>query len=149
MQNTSGLSLLLHHNFCIGFTTQNGVLLDLDNTSETSVIRLCEKFLEQRKWRYIPEEIDLEGYLIVKSSENHYHAIFNRYLPYREALIIASSVRIGNLACWLLERAEHGEFTLRISTKNGKNKPEIIRKKGKTNKLIKEYLDVFHTFEEY
>ncbi len=150
MKKKYGKNLPLnHHNFCIGFVTRKGILLDLDNTSQNSVIRLAEKFLEKRKFRYIEREINLEGYLIVKSSENHYHLIFNVYLPFREALMIASSVRIGNLQCWILERAKHGEFTIRISTKNGNNKPKLIAEKGKTDKLINDYLKTYALFLKY
>jgi hypothetical protein len=39
------------------------------------------------------------------------------------------------------------ERTLRVSKKNGKNKPKIVFKTGKTNKLIAEYMDVYEHFK--
>ena len=42
-----------------------------------------------------------------------------------------------------------GALTLRISGKNGKNKPKIVRQVGKTDKLIKDYLEIFEEFKDY
>lgn len=41
-----------------------------------------------------------------------------------------------------------GSLTLRISTKNGKNKPKIVFKTGKTDKLIADYMDVYEHFRK-
>lgn len=150
MENTNGKNLgLNHHNYVLGFTTSRGVLLDLDNVNLASVKRLCVVMLKHKRFRYIKSKIDLEGYLIIRSSPNHYHVVFNKYLTFKNALIIASTVRIGNIAPWLLERIKHGEFTIRISTKNNSNKPEIILQVGKSTSLIKDYLQIYKQFEEY
>lgn len=42
-----------------------------------------------------------------------------------------------------------GELTLRISGKNGKNKPKIVYEVGKKDKLIKDYLEVFEQFKDF
>lgn len=140
---------LVKHNYVLGFTTSKGVLLDLDNTKLASVKRLCAILLKHKRFRYIKSKIDLEGYLIVESSKDHYHVIFNKYLSFKNALIIASTVRIGNIVSWLVERIKHGEFTIRISTKNNNDKPKIVLSVGKTDKLIKDYLETYSMFKEY
>ena len=140
---------LIRHNYVLGFTTSKGVLLDLDNVKLKSVKRLCAIMLKHKRYRYIKSRINLEGYLIVESSKDHYHVVFNNYFSFRNALIIASTVRIGNITPWLVERMKHGEFTIRISTKNNENKPKIILKVGKTDKLIKDYLETYRLFKEY
>jgi hypothetical protein len=42
-----------------------------------------------------------------------------------------------------------GALTLRISGKNGKNKPKIVYRVGKEDKLIKDYLEVYEEFKDY
>jgi hypothetical protein len=42
-----------------------------------------------------------------------------------------------------------GHLTLRISKKNGKDKPKIVRQMGKSDKLVKDYLEVYETFKDY
>jgi len=113
-------------------------MLDLDNITQAKTKQLAA---------YLCKRYKLEGYLIVKSSKNHYHLIFNRYLKWRKAL----QVSFQTIKCveWAIWQARKGEFTLRISCKNGKNKPQIIYKTGKQNKLIKDYLEVYELFKKY
>ena len=45
-----------------------------------------------------------------------------------------------------------GQLTLRISKKNGKDKPKIVRrvgKKDKKDKLIKDYLEIYEQFKDF
>ena len=42
-----------------------------------------------------------------------------------------------------------GELTLRISGKNGKNKPKIVHRVGKEDRLIRDYLEAYETFRDY
>lgn len=46
-------------------------------------------------------------------------------------------------------RAMSGHLTVRISKKNGKDKPRIVRQMGKCDKLVKDYLEVYETFKDY
>jgi hypothetical protein len=41
---------------------------------------------------------------------------------------------------------KEGQLTLRISKKNNKDKPKIPRRVGKTDKLIKDYLEIYEKF---
>lgn len=121
---------------CIGFVSNKGIMLDLDDISFLGTKTLAEALTKRYK---------LEGYLIMKSSKKHYHVIFNRKnLSWKTTLKIIFSV--NKALNWAIQQAKHGNMTLRISQKNGV-KPEIILKKGKTDKLIKEYLETYKLIE--
>jgi len=124
--------------YCVGFTTTKGLCLDLDNMNEFKVRKLSQ---------YIFEKYKLEGYLIMKSSKNHYHVIFNKYISWRKTGIIIFS--LYSTVAWGIWQIRKGEITLRISEKNGKNKPEEIFRKGKTDNLIKDYLHIYNMFKEF
>ena len=42
-----------------------------------------------------------------------------------------------------------GMLALRVSSKNGKDRPKIVLTVGKSDKLISEYLDVYRIAEEH
>jgi len=42
-----------------------------------------------------------------------------------------------------------GALTLRISEKNGKDKPKIVYEVGKKDKLVRGYLEIYETFKNY
>ena len=44
---------------------------------------------------------------------------------------------------------KEGQLTLRISKKNNKDKPKILLMVGKTDKLIKDYLEVYKMFSNF
>ena len=62
----------------IGFTTDKGLIIDLDGTTLNKTGRIAEKLLE---------EYNLEGYLIIESSSGYrgynYHIVFNAYLDWK------------------------------------------------------------------
>ena len=124
--------------FCIGFNTKKGLILDLDNMKYRKAKWLCAKLC--RDYR-------LEGYLIIQSSPKNYHAIFNRYLSWRTITKILFSQY--EALRWAVFQMREGMLTLRISEKNGKNKPKIIFKTGKTNKLIRDYLEACKIVERF
>lgn len=128
----------------LGYTTNKGVLMDLDKTYLCDVEEVAEKLLKRFK---------LEGYLIMQSSEGSYHVIFNRIMTWTEALSIMF------IPAWKWEYYEHGKqsgylhwcmlqaikkcATLRIGKKGLKTPPKLVKKQGKTDKLIKEYLQFY------
>lgn len=119
----------------IGFTTEKGLCLDLDNVTRKKAEKLAESYLKK---------YNLEGYLLIRSSPKHYHLVFNRYLSWRKTLqIIFSTIKCLEWGIW---QARKGELTLRISKKNGNNLPMIIKCVGKTNKLIKDYFEIYNLF---
>ena len=124
--------------YVIGFMTNKGVVLDLDNM----------KFKKAR-WiaRTLCKQYKLEGYLLIRSSEKNYHVVFNRYLSWRTITKIIFSQY--EALRWAVFQMQSGYLTLRISKKNGENKPKILLKVGKTDKLIKDYLETYETFKDY
>lgn len=124
--------------YCIGFMTNKGVVLDLDNM----------KF-KKAKWltRTLCRQYKLEGYLLIKSSEKNYHVVFNRYLSWRTITKIIFSQY--EALRWAVFQMQSGYLTLRVSKKNGENKPKIVLKVGKEDKLVKDYLEIYETFEEF
>lgn len=122
--------------YCIGFETDRGVILDLDNMTFKKAKWLAERLL--KKYR-------LEGFLLVRSSEKSYHVIFNRYLRWKKITEILFS--IYECIRWAVFQMKEGFLTLRVSTKNGKNKPKILLRVGKQDKLIKEYLELYEAVE--
>lgn len=124
--------------YCIGFMTNRGIILDLDNMKYRKARWLTEKLLKQYK---------LEGYLLIQSSPKNYHVVFNKYLSWRTITKIIFS-QYESLR-WAVYQMRSGYLTIRISKKNDKNKPKIILKIGKTDKLIKEYLEIYETFKDF
>lgn len=124
-------------NCSIGFVTQKGVCLDLDYITEKSVQKLAEYLLKRYR---------LKGYLLVKSSPEHYHLIFNRYTSWNQALRIVFSVY--KAVEWGIWGARKGELTLRLSKKKGKNIPQLLKIVGKTDKLIRQYLEMYKEYLE-
>ena len=129
-----------------GFTTNEGLMLDLDMTTLNETRHIAEKYLER---------FELEGYLIARSSECNHHIIFNRYLPWEKTIEYLFKItwwyhyhRHGSkptLTNWaILQAIKHSE-TLRITNKYEKPKPKIIETQGKTDKLINDYLQLYNT----
>ena len=122
-------------NCSVGFTTRRGVCLDLDDVSKTKAEKIANYRLTKHK---------LEGYLLIESSKNHFHVVFNRYTAWRKSLqIIFSTWKCIEWGVW---QAIKGELTLRVSAKKGTNLPKIIKCVGKNDKLIKDYLKVYNYF---
>jgi hypothetical protein len=123
--------------YCIGFVTTRGVLLDLDNMTFSKAKWIAKTVLDNYK---------LQGYLLVRSSERSYHVVFNRYLSWKKITKVLFCMH--ECVRYAVQQMRNGHLTLRISPKNGKNKPKILIEKGKTDKLIKEYLEVFEKFQK-
>lgn len=122
--------------YCIAFVTVKGVLLDLDNMTYRKAKWIAKKLME--KYR-------LEGFLLIRSSRRSYHAVFNRYLSWKKITEVLFCMH--ECIRYAVQQMQNGHLALRISPKNGKNKPKILLTIGKTDKLIKDYLEVFKKFE--
>jgi hypothetical protein len=123
--------------YVIGFMTNKGLIMDLDNMTYKKVRYLARTLCRQYK---------LEGYIIVLSSPRNYHVIFNRYLSWRTITTILFS--LWEAIRWGVFQLREGYLTLRISRKNGKNKPKIVFKTGKTDKLIADYMEIYEYFKK-
>ena len=124
--------------YCIGFNTHRGLMLDLDNMKYKKALRIAESLLKRHK---------LEGFLLIRSSSKNYHVVFNRYLSWRTITKILFS--LYECVRWAVFQMKEGQLTLRISKKNGREKPKILFKVGKTDKVIKDYLEVYEVFKRY
>jgi len=124
--------------YCIGFNTDRGLMLDLDNMKYKKAKWTAESLLKDYK---------LEGFLLIRSSKKNYHVVFNRYLRWKTITKILFSMY--ECVRYAVFQMKEGKLTLRISKKNGKDKPKILRQVGKTDKLIKDYLEVFEKFKDF
>ena len=124
--------------YCIGFNTDRGLMLDLDNMKFGKALWMAETLMKRHK---------LEGFLLIRSSSKNYHVVFNRYLSWKTI----TKILFSQYKCtsWAVFQMREGKLTLRVSTKNGKDKPKILRKVGKTDKLIKDYLELYGIVEKH
>jgi hypothetical protein len=124
--------------YCIGFMTHRGLILDMDNMKYRKALRIASDLCKRYR---------LEGFLLILSSPKNYHAVFNRYLSWRKITeILFSRYECVRYAVFQMMQSE---LTLRISGKNGKNKPKIVHRVGKEDKLIRDYLEVYEQFKNY
>jgi hypothetical protein len=136
-------------NYAAGFTTDKGLILDLDNTSLRETKKIAEKYFNRFK---------LEGYLIMRSSAGSHHIIFNRYLTWKTVMEYLFKIvwlyhyykheDKPHLTLWAMLQACKRSETLRISTKKHKRKPRVVLLNGKKDKLIKDYLQYYDMVNE-
>ncbi len=124
--------------YCIGFNTDRGLMLDLDNMKFRKALRIAETLLQRYK---------LEGFLLIRSRRKNYHVVFNRYLSWRTITKIL--FRLHECLRWAVFQMKEGQLTLRISKKNGKDKPKILLNVGKADKLIEDYIEVYEEFKNF
>jgi len=124
--------------YCIGFCTDRGVIIDLDNMKYRKALWIADTLLERYK---------LEGYLLIRSSHKNYHVVFNRYLSWKTI----TRILFSQYECirYAVFQMKEGKLTLRVSSKNGKDKPKVILERGKTDKLCTEYLELYRVAEEH
>ena len=129
--------------YVIGYTTNKGVLLDLDHTTENRVIMLAD---------YLFRKYGLEGYQIMQSSTHNYHVIFNKPVTWTHALsIMAMATYIfkkDKLVRWVILQTIKQSATLRLTQKMSKPSPRLVLQIGKTDKTIKEYNEMYRVINE-
>lgn len=108
--------------YCIAFTTNRGLTMDLDNMKFRKALRIAETLKENFK---------LEGFLLIKSSNKNYHVVFNRYLKWKTITKILFS--IYECIRYAVFQMQEGRLALRVSSKNGKDRPKIVLTIGKTD----------------
>lgn len=123
-------------NFKIGFTDDETVMLDFDNTS----------FKDVRYWAHeTMKRFKLGGFLILKSSENNYHIVFNRRVDWSENMSIVASATLacGNprMTKWFLLQCRKREPTLRVGPKGNKPSPRIVYRYGRQDVQIQGFLE--------
>jgi len=131
----NGLNEKWSHKFILGYTDTETVMLDFDNTPFKDVMYWCNRAM---KW------FKLEGFIILRSSENNYHAVFNRKLSWSENMRIVAWVSLLSnnpmLQKYHLMQCIKEGSTLRVSPKNDKPSPRIVYKYGSLDGQVKEFL---------
>ena len=125
-----------NRNFVLGYTDEETVMLDFDNTSFKTVRYWASRAM---KW------FRLQGYLILKSSPNNYHVVFNRKVTWKENMRIVTWVVLHSknlmLLKWFIMQCIKQGSTLRISPKRDKRSPRIVLRHGKQEKQIRDFLE--------
>lgn len=132
----SGLTETLNSaKFILGFTDTETVMLDLDNTSLKSV-----KYWASRTMKWFK----LGGFIILRSSKDNYHVVFDRPVSWSENMkIVAWVAQLSNnpmLQTWHRMQCIKEGSTLRISNKREKPSPRIVYRYGSQNGQIEEFL---------
>lgn len=129
------LTLKWNHKFILGYTDNETVMLDFDNTPFRDVKYWA---LRAMKW------FKLTGFIILKSSENNYHVVFNRKVSWSENMKIVAWLSLLShnpmLEKWFLMQCIKEGSTLRVSSKRDKPSPRIIYRYGKENEQIREFI---------
>ena len=125
-----------NHNSILGFTDDETVMLDFDDTP----------FRKVKYWAQVAlKHFDLCGFLILKSSKNHYHVIFNRKVDWAENMSIVAWVSLQsnnqNMLRYLRMQCIKKASTLRVGPKGEKPSPRIVYREGNEDAQIKEYLE--------
>jgi hypothetical protein len=119
----------------LGYTDTSTVKLDFDNVPFKTV-----KYWALRTMNWFK----LRGFIILKSSKNHYHVVFDRPVTWKKNMHIVgwSCVESKNegLIKWFLMQCIKESSTLRVSYKKEKQSPRIVFSFGKHNNEIKNFL---------
>lgn len=121
--------------FILGFSDEETVKLDFDQMPLSKVKFWASKALKHFK---------LRGFIILKSSENCYHVIFDRTVSWAENMSVVAWVALlshnRGLMRYLLMQCIKKCSTLRVSSKKGKPSPRVVYRFGNQSENIKEFL---------
>ena len=136
VMKASGLTEKLSQgNPVLGFTDTETVKLDFDDITFKNVKYWAERAMNWFK---------LGGYIILKSSKNCYHVVFNKSVSWAQNLKVVAWVSLFShnkgLIKWLLMQCIKKSSTLRFSTKGKKPSPRIVYRHGKQDRQIKDFL---------
>ena len=124
-----------NHNFILGISDDETVMLDFDHVTFKTVKYWAFRALNWFK---------LEGFIILKSSENCYHVVFNRPVSWSENMrIVAWVARLSSIEDtinYCLMQCIKESSTLRVSDKGEKPSPRIVFRYGKQDEQIKGFL---------
>jgi predicted SAM-dependent methyltransferase len=119
----------------LGYTDKSTVKLDFDDASFKFV--KCWA-LRTMKW------FRLRGFIILKSSKNHYHVVFDRSVTWKRNMHIVAWVALESqnekLKVYQLMQCIEESSTLRGSKKKEKSSPRIVLHYGKKDKEIENFL---------
>ncbi len=120
----------------LGLSDRETVMFDFDNFS----------FKSTRYWaNLVMEKFGQNGYIILKSSKNHYHVVFDRYVSREENLSVIAWVAILSksvpLLRYLAMQCIKMSSTLRVAPKGDKPSPRIVYRYGSQDHAIKDFLE--------
>ena len=118
-----------------GVTETDTVMLDFDDVT----------FKTARYWsRRAMSWFKLGGFLILKSSERHYHVVFNRRVDWTENMsIVAWVAELSHnygLQKWHRMQCIKVGSTLRFSSKGDKSAPRIVCREGEEEDRVRDFL---------
>ena len=123
------------HNAILGVSDEETVKLDFDQTPFSRVKYWALKALKRFK---------LQGFIILKSSKNCYHVIFDRALSWTENMSIVAWVALlshnEGLRRYLIMQCIKKCSTVRVSSKGEKASPRIVYRCGNQSENIREFL---------
>jgi len=94
--------------------------------------------------RMMVRRFKLGGFLILESSENCFHVVFNRRVSWSENLSIVGWVVLmthhRSLQMWHLMQCIKQSMTLRVSPKGDKPSPRIVYREGSQDGQIRSFL---------
>jgi len=119
----------------LGYSDAETVKLDVDDVSFKSA-----KYWANRAMKWFR----LRGFIIIKSSDDCYHVVFNREVSWSENMRIVAWVALlsglEKLKKWFLMQCIKQSSTLRISPKKDKPSPRIVYRYGKQDEQIRIFL---------
>lgn len=119
----------------LGYTDTATVKLDFDDVSFRTVKHWASRTMKKFK---------LEGLIILRSSERHYHVVFDRTVSWAESMgaVAWACLQSKNkgLLNWFLLQCIKGSSTLRVSPKGAKPSPRIVFRDGKQDKEVRNFL---------
>jgi hypothetical protein len=127
----------------LGYSDRSTVKLDFDS----------EQFRRMKHWAdRAMKHFRLGGCLILRSSRDNYHVIFNSTVTWEKncrvmAWVSLLSKNVG-LKKWTLMQMIKGASTLRISFKQRKPSPRIVFRLGKQDKQIDNFIRNRHLIKK-
>jgi len=120
----------------LGFSDTETVKLDFDNTNFSTV-----KYWANRAMKWFR----LGGFIILKSSQDCYHVVFNRPVSWSQNLRVIAWVTLQahnqGLLKWLQMQCIKRSSTLRVSPKGDKASPRIVFRCGKEGQQIANFIE--------
>jgi hypothetical protein len=131
----NGLTEPSNRNSVLGITVTDTVMLDFDETPFKTV-----KDWASRTCRWFR----LRGFVILRSSKNCYHVVFDRKVTWNENVSIVAYVCLGSkhqkLTGWFILQCRQKASTLRVTRKKDKPPPRIVFRSGSQNDRIAQFL---------
>lgn len=119
----------------LGFTDKATVKIDFDNKS----------FKTTKYWAFRAlKRFRLRGFIILKSSEEHYHVVFDRRVSWSKNMGIVGWVAVcsrnSKLKDWLAMQCIKQGSTLRVVPKGMKPAPRLVYRADKQCHAVAEFL---------